>query len=48
MNYTKPEIAKCATALAAIQSIPPKGTGIVYDSFLRAYFGSISAYEADE
>ena len=48
MNYTKPEIAKCGSALAAIQSTPPKPLGTVFDSKHSAYIGTMNAYEADE
>jgi hypothetical protein len=48
MNYTKPEIAKCGIALVAIQSLPQKPLGIVFDSWAKAYVGTFSAYEADE
>jgi len=48
MNYTKPEIAKCGLALAAIQSSPPKPIGTAYDSAQHANVGTTNAYEADE
>jgi len=48
MNYAKPEIAKCGTALAAIQSTPRKPLGTVYDFVLSVYIGTANAYEADE
>jgi hypothetical protein len=48
MNYTKPEIAKCGKALAAIHSTPPKPLGRVFDSAYNAKIGTTNAYEADE
>jgi len=48
MNYTKPEIGKCGSALAAIQSSPRKPLGTVYDFVLLVYIGTANAYEADE
>jgi hypothetical protein len=48
MNYTKPEIAKCGSALVAIHSTPPKPLGTVFDSVQHARIGTMNAYEADE
>jgi hypothetical protein len=48
MNYAKPEIGQGESALAAIQSAPPKPLGSVYDSAVDLKIGTHNAYEADE